>query len=110
MLLEGLIFVALVDSSTVQVVACEGRGIDIDRAAAAATEVMRVHRGTLRQMGHWRPNEPVDEILVTVGNRYHVMRTLQAHPDLFIFAALDKLRSNLAMTRFRIMEAQQVLS
>lgn len=109
MLLDGLIFAALVDSVSGAVVTSEGRGPDIDRAAAAATEVMQVHRRTLRQMGHWRPNEPVDEILVTAGSRYHILRTLQAHPDFFILAVLDKLRSNLAMTRFRIMEAQQAL-
>jgi predicted regulator of Ras-like GTPase activity (Roadblock/LC7/MglB family) len=109
MLLDGLIFVALVDTNTGQVIASEGRGPDVDRAAAAAAEVLNVHRRTLRQMGHWRPNDPVDEILVTAGSRYHILRTLQAHPELFILAVLDKLRSNLAMTRFRIMEAQQVL-
>lgn len=109
MLLDGLVFAALVDVNTGQVIASEGRGPDIDRAATAAAEVMTVHRRTLRLMGHWRPNDPVDEVLVTAGSRYHIMRTLQAHPDLFILAVLDKLRSNLAMTRFRIMEAQQVL-
>lgn len=109
-LLDGLIFAALVDCNTGLVVASEGRGPDIERAAAAATEVMRVHRRTLRQMGHWRPTDPVDEILVTAGSRYHILRTLQAHPDFFILTVLDKLRSNLAMTRFRIMEAQQVLT
>lgn len=109
MLLDGLIFACLVDAETGLVIASEQRGPDIDRAAVAATELLRLHRRTLRQMGHTRPNDPVDEILVTAGNRYHILRTLQARPDCFILAVLDKLRSNLAMTRFRIMEAQQVL-
>lgn len=110
MLLDGLIFAALVNVETGAVVTSEGRGPDIDRAAAAAAEVLQAHRRTLRQMGHWRSNDPVDEVLVTAGSRYHILRTLQAHPDLFILAVLDKLRSNLAMTRFRIMEVQQVLA
>jgi hypothetical protein len=110
MLLDGLIFASLVDAATGLVVASDAQGPDIDRAAASATEILRVHRRTLRQMGHSRPNDPVDEVLVTAGNRYHILRTLQAHPDYFILAVLDKLRSNLAMTRFRIMEAQQVLA
>ncbi len=110
MLLDGLIFAALVDINSGQVVASEGRGPDIDRAAVAASEVLRVHRRTLRQLGHARVNDPVDEVLVTAGSRYHILRSLQAHPDFFILAVLDKLRSNLAMTRFRIMEAQQVLN
>lgn len=109
MLLDGLIFASLVDATTGLVVASDLQGPDIDRAAAAATEIMGVHRRTLRQMGHSRPNDPVDEVLVTAGSRYHILRTLQAHPDYFILAVLDKLRSNLAMTRFRVMEAQQVL-
>lgn len=110
MLLDGLIFASLIDSNTGLVVASDAQGPDIDRAAQAATEILRVHRRTLRQMGHGRPNDPVDEVLVTAGNRYHILRTLQAHPEYFILAVLDKLRSNLAMTRFRVMEAQQVLA
>ena len=108
--LDGLIFVALVDGSTGLVKASPARGPDIDRAALAASEIWKTHRRTLRQLGHSRPGEPLEEILVTAGSRYHILRTLRAHPDLFILAVLDKLRSNLAMTRYRIMEAQQVLT
>jgi hypothetical protein len=107
--LDGLIFVALVDGQTGKVRACPARGPDIDRAAVAAAEIWKTHRRTLRQLGHSRPGDPLEEILVTAGSRYHILRTLRAHPDLFILAVLDKLRSNLAMTRYRIMEAQQVL-
>jgi hypothetical protein len=108
--LDGLIFVALVDGNTGLVKSSPARGPDIDRAALAASEIWKTHRRTLRQLGHARPGEPLEEILVTAGSRYHILRTLRAHPDLFILAVLDKLRSNLAMTRYRIMEAQQVLT
>ncbi|MBP8272227.1 MAG: hypothetical protein KAX42_10185 [Sphaerotilus sp.] len=107
--LDGLIFVALVDGNTGLVKASPAHGPDIDRAALAASEIWKTHRRTLRQLGHSRPGDPLEEILVTAGSRYHILRTLRAHPDLFILAVLDKLRSNLAMTRYRIMEAQQVL-
>ena len=109
MRLDGLLFTALVDAGTGLVVASQGQGGDIDRAAAAATDVLRAHRRTLRHLGHTRATDPIDEVLVTVGNRYHVMRGVQGHPDHFILAVLDKLRTNLAMTRFRILEAQQAL-
>jgi hypothetical protein len=107
--LDGLIFVALIDGNTGQIKASPARGPDIDRAALAAADIWKTHRRTLRQLGHARPGDPLEEILVTAGSRYHILRTLRAHPDLFILAVLDKLRSNLAMTRYRIMEAQQVL-
>lgn len=109
-LLDGLVFAALVEAATGTVVASGSAGPDINRAAAAAAELLAQHRRSLRQMGHTRPDEPVDEILVTAGNRYHILRCLGSRPNFFILAVLDKLRSNLAMTRFRIMEAQQVLN
>jgi predicted regulator of Ras-like GTPase activity (Roadblock/LC7/MglB family) len=107
--LDGVIFAALVRLDDGLVVASEGRGPDVDRAAAAAAQVMRAHTGALGLMGHSRKTETVDEILVTAGTKYHILRTLQSHHDYFILAVLDKLRSNLAMTRFRVMEAQQLL-
>lgn len=109
-LLDGLVFACLVEAATGTVLASGSVGPDINRAAAAAAELMAQHRRALRQMGHSRPDDPVDEILVTAGNRYHILRSLSARPNCFILAVLDKLRSNLAMTRFRIMEAQQVLN
>jgi hypothetical protein len=108
--LDGVIIAALIDGSTSLVLASGGNANEIERAAQAASEIMRTHRRTLRMMGHWRPSDPVDEILVTAGSRYHVMRALNGHPEHFVLCVLDKLRCNLATTRFRIMEAQQALS
>ncbi|PXW98192.1 hypothetical protein C7444_103290 [Sphaerotilus hippei] len=108
--LDGVIFTALVELDTGLVLASNTRGPDVDRAAAAASDVLRAHANSLRLMGHPRPGDPVDEVLVTAGSRYHIIRTLQAHPSHFLLAVLDKLRSNLAMTRFRVMEAQQQFS
>lgn len=108
-LIEGMLGCAVVDGNTGLIVAHEGRQVDLELAAAAATEVMRMHRRTLRHFGQHHSSEHVDEVLVTAGSRYHVMRSLTSQPDYFVLALLDKLRSNLAMARFRIMEAQQSL-
>lgn len=108
--LDGVLVAALVDGITSMAVAGAGQGGDIDRAAQASADIMRTHRRSLRLLGHWRPSDPVDEVLVTAGSRYHVLRALNGHPDHFVLCVLDKLRCNLATTRFRIMEAQQALS
>lgn len=107
--LDGMLYATVVDSDTGMLVAAEGQGADFSQAAAAATEILRMHRRTLRMTGHPRPLDPVDEIVVAVGSRYHLLRTLTAFPEHFIFAVLDKLRSNLATARFRLLEAQQTL-
>lgn len=110
MQMEGMLGCAVVHGTTGHVIASEGSHGDLELAAAAASEVMRVHRRSLRHFGHRHAGEHVDEVLVTAGNRYHVMRTVTAHNEYFVLALLDKLRSNLAMARFRIMEAQQSLA
>lgn len=110
MKLDGVVMCALVECLTNQALVSGGNAQDVERAAPAAADIMRSHRRSLRQLGHWRPNDPVDEILVTAGSRYHVLRALNEHPDYFVLCVLDKLRCNLATTRFRIMEAQQALS
>ena len=109
MQMEGMLGCAVVNGTTGHVIASEGPPADLELAAAAASEVMRAHRRSLRHFGHHHAGEHVDEVLVTAGNRYHVMRTVTAHNEYFVLALLDKLRSNLAMARFRIMEAQQSL-
>jgi hypothetical protein len=109
MQLDGMLYVTVVDSDTGRPVAAEGQGADFSQAATAATEILRMHRRTLRMTGHPRPLDPVDEIVVAVGSHYHLLRTLTAFPEHFIFAVLDKLRSNLATARFRLLEAQQTL-
>lgn len=109
MQVDGMLYATVVDSNTGQPVASEGSGVDFCQAASAATEVLRMHRRTLRMTGHPRPLDPVDEIVAAVGSRYHLLRTLTAFPEHFVFAVLDKLRSNLATARFRLLEAQQTL-
>jgi hypothetical protein len=109
MRLDGMLYVVVADGTTGLAVAADGQGADLDQAAAAATEVLQTQRRLLRHTGHPRPQDPVDEIVTAVGNRYLIIRTLHAYPDHFVFAALDKLRSNLAMTRFRLLELQQTL-
>ena len=109
MTLDGLIYVALVEVQTGHIIASPSGGTDIDRAAVAAAELMRLHRSSLRLLSHVSSQESVDEVLVTAGSRYHVLCALPGEPDLLLLAVLDKLRSNLASARHRILQAQQAL-
>jgi hypothetical protein len=109
MRLEGMLYAVVADGATGMVVAADGQGMDPEQAAAAATELMRTHRRVLRHTGHPRPQDPVDEVQAAVGGRYYIVRALHVFPDHFVFVALDKLRSNLAMARFRLLELQHTL-
>lgn len=110
---DGLMFVAVVDVGSTFVLAAKGTALPVGTLADVAqrvTDLVTAHRRSLQAFGHTRSSDPVDEILVTAGSAYHIIRGLQAFPDCFVVGIADKLRSNLAMTRFRILEAQKLLA
>jgi predicted regulator of Ras-like GTPase activity (Roadblock/LC7/MglB family) len=110
LMLDGLLGCAVVDSTTGLVLAHESREdeqLDLELAAAACTQVLRAQRVAARSMGL---AEPIEEVLTIAGMRQQVMRTLSRHPELFLFALLDKQGTNLALARFKLMEVERDLS
>ena len=111
MQVEGMLACCVVDSSTGMVLgsqrADEADDLNVELAAATHTEVLKAHRRASRDMGC---GDRVDEIIVTHARRHQVLRTVSAHPELFVLAVLDKLRTNLALARFKIMDAEKALS
>lgn len=110
MQVEGMLACGVVDSTTGMVLGSrlsdEVEDLNVDLAAATHTEVLKAHRRASRDMGC---GDRVDEIIVTHGRRHQVLRTVSAHPELFVLAMLDKMRTNLALARFKIMDAEKAL-
>ena len=107
--IEGLLCCAVVDSASGLVLAHEqheANDVDIDRAAAGCTQVLRAHRLAARSMG--LPDH-IEEVTVGTGTRHQLMRSLSRHPELFLFALLNKHRSNLSLARFKLMEVEKAL-
>jgi len=108
--LDGLLGCAVVDGGTGLVVARELREdqpVDIELAAAASAQVLRIHRQAARNIGL---TEPVEEIITAAGPRHLIMRVLPKHGDLFLMALFDKHRTNLALARFQLIEVERTLS
>ncbi|MEO8079540.1 MAG: hypothetical protein ABI641_03355 [Caldimonas sp.] len=107
--LDGMIGCALVDASSGMVLANEVRSegeIDMERAAAASTEVLRAHADAANHLGL---GNSIDEVITTAGSRHVLIRSLQRHPELFIVAVLEKHRTNLALARFQLLEVERAL-
>jgi hypothetical protein len=51
----------------------------------------------------------IEDILITLDTQYHIIRLIPHKPGLFIYAVLDKSKSNLAMARYKIMDVEKAL-
>lgn len=104
---DGGLVALLGDSESGMLLASTGSGLDVDVAAAGNTEFMRAKLRTVRALGL---QDGLEDILVTLESQYHIIRPLSSKPDVFIFLALDRARSNLAMARIRVKAADQLIT
>jgi hypothetical protein len=110
MQLSGAIGVAVVDlDSGMSLGHSGGGGMNLEIAAAGNTEVVRAK---MRTMSELELNDEIDDILITLGKHYHIIKPLtgKGSAGLFLYAALDKSKANLAMARHKINEIASTLT
>jgi len=109
MQIPGALGAALVDYSSGMTLGTAGNGaLDLELAAAGNTEVMRAQMMT---MGSLNLEDRVEDLLITLSTQFHLMRPLTsaAGDGLFLYAAIDKERSNLALARRLLQNVERTL-
>ena len=104
--LDGAVGACVVDSNSGMMLgsAGGGGGINLEVAAAGNTEVVRSKRKTMKALGLI---DTIDDILITLGRQYHLIRPLRNNDSLFIYLVLDKDKGNLAMARHVLASVEQ---
>ena len=106
--LDGFIAAALVDSSSgMMIESLQGGNFPIEIAAAANTEVVQAKLRAMQAIG--LANETIEDILITLGEQYHLIRPLTLNREIFIYLALDRAKANLALARIGVRNADAAI-
>ena len=108
MSITGAVGVALVDFGSGMTLGTEGGGdmLNLEVAAAGNTEVIRAKLKTMQSLGL---NDEIEDILITLGGQYHLIRLLSGHKGLFMYLALLREGSNLALARHKLQTIEENL-
>lgn len=105
--LDGALAAAVVDYSSGMLLGAVGQGIDLELAAAGNTEVVRAKLKTMKMLGI---DGSIEDILITLGTQYHLIRPLANTKELFVYYVLDRSKANLALARRNLQIVEQQIS
>ncbi|MEU6023652.1 hypothetical protein [Micromonospora sp. NPDC047134] len=110
MSIDGAIGVALVDYTSGMTLGVAGGTPEIDLTVAAAgnTDVVRAKMRTIEML---KLNDDIEDMLITLGGQYHIIRPLTGHTGkgLFLYLMLSKSRANLALARHQLRTIEEQL-
>lgn len=107
--LKGFIAAAVANADSGMALATLGGGaFDIDVAAAANAQVIKSKLEAMDALG-FSGKEKIEDILITLNSQYHLIRLFDKDPSIFLYIALDKSQSNLALARRGLAKAEQAL-
>jgi len=110
MQIEGAIGVALVDYTSGMALGMLGSSNELDLSVAAAgnTDVVRAKMRTMEML---KLKDGIEDILITLGSQYHMIRPItgRSGQGLFLYIALHRNRANLAMARHQLRRIEEDL-
>lgn len=106
--LDGVLAAALVDSGSGMTLESLTLGnFPIDVAAAANTEVVKAKLKAMDAID--MSDENIEDILISLNTQYHLIRPLYSNREIFLYLALDRERSNLALARLELKKVERTI-
>lgn len=105
--IDGYIGACVVDAESSMAMAMSGGGsLDLEMAAAGNSEVVKAKRKTMQMLAL---KDHIEDILISLGTQYHLIRPLESNDAVFIYLALDRSKANLAMARVVLKKFEKTL-
>jgi len=106
--IKGFLGACVVDSqsgATLSSIAF-GDEIDIERAGSANTDMLRAMHREMMTLG---AEDEVEDILISLGAQYHLIRPIAKAPTVFVYVAVERDQANLAMARSQVRSVESTL-
>ena len=103
MQIDGAMAAAVVDSNSGMVLGKAGGGFDLDVAGAGNTEVVRAKLKKMKSLGLL---DSIEDMLITLGKQYHIIRPMTERAGVFVYLVLDKAKASLALARIKTAEVE----
>jgi hypothetical protein len=99
--IDGALGVALVDSASGLSLgtAAGSARVNVELAGAGAAEFLRAEARAMAAAG---VKDTIEDVMITLGKQYHLIRFLGPDLRAFLYIVLDRERSNLGMARHRL--------
>ena len=105
--IDGFIGGAVIDSESGMIVASEGGGnFDLEVAGAAQSQVVKAELAAMAKLGL---KDTIEDVLITLGKQYHLVRPLAKNPQVFLYLVLDKKQASLALARIALKKIEGTL-
>ncbi len=97
--LDGFLSAAVVDGERDRPLGVWSAGDDPAGSTEGSAELVGLLRATVERLDL---EDEIEDVVLTMGNRYQLIRPLRGRPRVFLYLALDRESANLAMARLQL--------
>lgn len=106
--IDGFVGACLVDAESSMCLGMAGGNaeLDLETAAAGNSEVVKAKRKTMQMLNL---KDRIEDILISLGGQYHLIRPLESNDAIFLYLALHRSKANLALARVVLKKFEKTL-